>query len=201
MTFKAIVFDYGGVMTFGGAGEEIAERIAMSFDITVDLAIKAFRAFRDELITGAVSEEEFWMHIETYLQKKPSHSTQNVWNTWLDMRPKPEMLEFVAELKSKGYLVGLLSNVIPNTQKEIKNHGVYELFRPCLLSCETGFAKPNIHAYEQLVDVLKPILPNEIIFVDDSPRCLEPARAMGIHTILATGSSQIIANVHRLTRD
>lgn len=198
MSYKAIIFDYGGVITRGGAGDDIPARIASNLNIPLEEAIAMFRHNRDRYITGKINEDEFWGLIEKEHGQKIVSSARTVWNNWRDMKPDPRMIKLVKELKSKGYLVGLLSNVIPNTQLEISNHQIYDLFNPCLLSCEIGLAKPDHKMYEELLKSLPNCRPKEVVFIDDSERCLVPAREIGVHTILAKSTSQVINDLHTL---
>ncbi len=109
--------------------------------------------------------------------------------------PIPEMETLINELRSKNYKVGLLSNVIPNTAKDIREHGGYRSFDFTVLSYELGIAKPELDIYEFAMKQLTDTKPSEVVFIDDQERCLIPAREMGIRTILAMNTKQIITDV------
>jgi len=197
---KAIVFDYGGVITSGGAGNELAVRLAQDLDISVDQASELTFGPWPEYIKGRIDEEEYWRRVETQYGHSIPSNKRMIWNTWGHMSPRDEMLDFVKQLKSQGYTVGLLSNVIPNTEKDIRAHGVYDLFQPCILSCQVGFAKPEPAIYQVLLQQLPGIEAEEIIFVDDQERCLKPARELGINCVMADKPGQITAGVNKLLK-
>jgi epoxide hydrolase-like predicted phosphatase len=114
------------------------------------------------------------------------------------MRPKPEMVKFVHDLKARQLQVGLLSNVIPYTMNQIREHCVYDNFDFTILSAEVGYGKPDPEIYQLALDKLPGIRPEEIIFIDDQERFLVPARTLGIHTVAAVDPTQIIAETESL---
>ena len=59
------------------------------------------------------------------------------------MIPIPEMTDLVLQLKANGYKAGLLSNVIPNTERVIRANGGYDIFDFLVLLCQVGFSQTN----------------------------------------------------------
>jgi HAD superfamily hydrolase (TIGR01509 family) len=55
--------------------------------------------------------------------------------------------------------------------------------------------------YQELLKQLPDTKPEEVIFIDDQEKCLVPARAMGINTVLAKNAGQIINDVSKLLAD
>lgn len=198
---KAIIFDYGGVITSGGGGNEPAERLASHLHISVERAKGLFYQNWSRFITGEMNEDEYWHEVEANYGESIPAQHRNIWNTWEDMSPRPEVIAYIQRLKSRGYLVGLLSNTIPITESIIREQGGYDLFEPCLLSCELGYAKPDRAIYDELLRQLTDVEPSEIVFVDDQQRCLDPAKSLGIKTVLAKNAMQIIHDVDALLED
>jgi putative hydrolase of the HAD superfamily len=195
---KAVIFDYGGVVTDGGAGPEVIERLGENLNIGSEEALRLMRGPWDDFMRGAFDTDGFWQRIESAYGSGIPEESRDVWNTWEHMAPRPEMLALIKELKAGGLVVGLLSNVIPVTEQIIREQGGYELFQPCVLSCALGLKKPEREVYEELLRQLPDIEPEQILFVDDQERCLVPARAMGIQTLLAENTSQIVKDVEEL---
>lgn len=193
-----MVFDYGGVITSGGGGNELAERFASYSQIPLEQAKELVNKPWPRFIIGKISEQEYWHEIEDTYGKPIPAAHRLIWNTWEHMSPRPEIIEFIQKLKAQGYTVGLLSNVIPVTEKIIRKQKGYELFNPCILACNIGFAKPDLGIYEELLHQLPDLKPEEIIFVDDQQRCLDPAMALGLKTVLASNGLQIIKDVEAL---
>lgn len=195
---KAVIFDYGGVVTAGGGGNGLAEQLAPKLTITIEEAIVLLKQPWFELIRGKVTETEFWSLVEKGWGKPISKDARNIWNSWDDMKPRDDVLAYIENLKSKGYVVGLLSNVIRRTESFLRENGVYDLFEPCVLSCNEGIAKPEIDIYTHLLKLLGDVRPHEIIYIDDQEKCLIPANELGMKTVLAVNSQQIITDINRL---
>jgi putative hydrolase of the HAD superfamily len=188
---KAFIFDYGGVVTQGGV-TGLAERLTSTLQISKEKARDAMRLAWRDYMKSKLSEEEFWNIIETQLGQSIPDSNRNVWNTWENMQPSPEIVELISKLKDEGYTVGLLSNTVPDTAADIKSHGGYDMFDFVILSTEVGMAKPELEIYNLALGELRGISPDEVVFIDDQERCLVPAREIGIHTILAKNPQQIV---------
>jgi len=197
---KAFLFDYGGVITAGGKGSELSERLGTNLHITPDEASALLVPVWSIFSKGKISENEFWESIERQYGKPINNTQRNMWNKWDDMRPLPEMTELVQRLKIRGYKVGLVSNIIPVTEKEIRQHGGYDIFDFLVLSCEVGYAKPDPGIYNLALKHLENIKPSEVVFLDDQAHCLVPARELGMSTILVGSASQAIADVDTLLK-
>jgi putative hydrolase of the HAD superfamily len=195
---KAVVFDYGGVITSGGGGSELAERLATFLQIPFEQATALVFAPWPKFVKGEIDEAGYWEVVEHLYGQPIPLKSRAIWNIWDHMYPRPEMIAFVHQLKKDGYTVGLLSNVIPVTEQVIREHGVYDEFQPCILSCDVGLAKPDLLIYEALLQQLPHIKPEEIIFVDDQQRCLDPAEHLGMRTVKAINARQIIDDVNAL---
>ncbi|HET8709667.1 MAG TPA: HAD-IA family hydrolase, partial [Candidatus Saccharimonadales bacterium] len=85
--------------------------------------------------------------------------------------------------------------VIPFTMNQIRDHGVYDEFDFAILSAEIGVGKPDEAMYQDALDMLPNVKPDEIIFIDDQERFLEPAKNLGMHVVQGQSSEQIIADV------
>lgn len=197
---KAIVFDYGGVITSGGSGDELAERLAAFLQIPFERAKELVFKPWPKFVKGEIDEDEYWREIEQIQGQPVPPESRGIWNIWEHMHPRPEMVAFVKQLKREGYTVGLLSNVIPVTEKILREHGAYDAYQPCILSCDIGFAKPDVKMYEALLRQLPHMKPKEIIFIDDQQRCLDPAERLGIQTVKANDAQQIIDDVTALLK-
>jgi epoxide hydrolase-like predicted phosphatase len=187
---KAILFDYGGVMTDVDR-DSISARLAQILEIPDEDAKSYMQLGWGDYIRGQISGDTFWERIQNASETIVPPEYRTIWNEWDKMKPLPEMSELVSDLKARGLRVGLLSNVFPHTAIDIRNHGGYSMFDFTILSCDVGYAKPDKQIYDIAMSKLSGIDPKEVIFIDDQERCLVPARDMGIHTVLAFGPGQI----------
>ena len=188
---KAVLFDYGGVISRGGGGHELTDRLGAVLGVSGDEAYQYLSPYWQLYDTGKIAEETIWTNIEQAIGRSIPLDQRAIWNTWEHMQPIPEMIALINELKQVPLRVGLLSNVIPNTKQEIRSHGGYKLFDFTVLSDEVGYAKPDITMYEIALEQLPGIAPEEVVFVDDQERLLAPALRLGMRTVLALNSAQI----------
>ena len=195
---KAFFFDNGGVMTTGGGGNELFERLAKNLDISLERAFELLTPLQDAYLKGEISEPELWLSIERHYGQPIIKEQRDIWNGWTDMKPLPEMVKLVQRLKDDGYIVGMLSNVIPNTESEVRRNGGYEGFDFLVLSCGVGFSKPAPEIYAIALKHLKDIKPSEVVLLDDKEPNLVPARELGMKTILVKSSSQAINDIGEL---
>lgn len=181
---KACLFDYGGVMTrSGGGGNELPDRLAENLDVSPERALALLLPVWTPYMKGEITSKQLWATIERQYGAPITKKQRNIWNTWQEMCPLTEMVELISELKTNGYKVGLISNVIPDTMTEIRSHGGYDLFDFTVLSYEIGHAKPEPEMYAAAIAKLPGIRPQEMVFLDDQKRCLAPARLIGMKTV------------------
>lgn len=197
---KAVLFDYGGVMSNGGRGTELITHMAEKLGVSEERARELLNVAWMPYASGMISEDELWYQIEAAYGRAIPVEKRAIWNQWDIMRPFPEMVAFVGDLKKRGYRVGLLSNVIPNTAEQIRLQGGYELFDPLILSCEAGCSKPQREIYELALGGLPGVEASEVLFIDDQERFLVLARELGIQTLLAQSPGQVIADVNQLIK-
>lgn len=195
---KAVIFDYGGVIIPGGGANEPAESMSAFLHIPIKEAERIVSLLWDDYVAGRLSEEEYWRRVEIEHGQPIPQSINQTRSSWEQVTPLPEMITLIDELKAKGYIVGLLSNITSGTETTIRNGGGYDLFDPCILSCNVGHAKPGLSIYQELLNQLHGIETDEIVFIDDQQRYLNTAASLGIMTILAIDSGQIVQDLDNL---
>lgn len=198
---KAIIFDYGGVLITGGGADEPAESLAAFLGIPKSEAAAIIHALWPRYVSGMLDEAGYWNQVERSVGRALPGDYRTMRSNWDDVAPLAEMIEYITSLKSRGYTVGLLSNITPSTASIIRTGGGYDLFDPCVLSCEVGYAKPSAEIYRSLLHALPGIHADEIVFIDDQMRYLAPAQKIGLHTVLAISPQQIINDVNQLLTD
>lgn len=193
---KAVLFDFGGVLTESGKKGFIGETLAKLYGINPsemdigDLHYMMRRGmgteegFFEELnkrYKGKVTKEEFLKHAHALTL------------------PAKEVYELAETLRAHGIKTGILSNVFAMSAEQLRREGRYEGFDPIILSCEEGCAKPEEKFYETAIARVG-VRPDEILFIDDQSKCMPPALKLGMHTILALSPGQIVADTKALIR-
>jgi putative hydrolase of the HAD superfamily len=194
---KAVIFDWGGVIApdpkDGWPGV-----LADMLDTTVQDLLPHWHAagYRD-FSRGVIDEVEFLRSFEVSSGRALPDDMAKVWMDGSALSPWPEMLAFIQKLKDKQYKVSLLSNTIKPMSTIAFQKGFYEGFEPLILSDAVGYAKPEPSIYRHALDGLQ-LLAEECIYIDDLLKNLEPAKELGMLTILASADpKQTIASIER----
>lgn len=189
---RNIAFDFGGVL----------------FDLAYDHAVETFKAIGLEdadqrldryhqrgvfelLESGRIGAEEFRLELEKLCHRSLTYA--DVLGAWLGYVGNPmdeEKLHVLDQLKEEGYRTFLLSNTNPYVQAWAESADFSQTHRPlssylekCYTSYEVGIMKPDAGIFEYMLTDAG-ILPQETIFLDDSPANIATAASLGIHTLL-----------------
>ena len=193
---KAVIFDYGGVLKDGTPlPVEISEAFNISLEELDKLKDKTVPLFK-LLNSGLIDEENFWHKIAEAIEKPlPSDCIRlgrEIYRKRFSLNTK--LLAFAKLIKSKGFKIAVLSNIAEFQAEIIRENGGYDDFNPVVLSYEEKVNKPDLAIYLSALERIK-LKPNECIFIDDKERNLLPARDLGMQTILAQSTEQIIKDV------
>lgn len=190
---KAVLFDYGGVLSPGGRTiSGVYSRLLGIPEDKVELA-DLHVAYR----RGDISTEDFFIKLGEQYGKTV---TAEKFLEYSDIFVKNEAVYKLAErLRKVGIKTGILSNVYKISAEILRKDGYYNGFDPVILSYEEGLAKPDPKFYMLAVDQLQ-MSPEEILFIDDQEKCFPPARALGMHTIRAENEKQIVADTLALLK-
>lgn len=189
MSLKAIIFDYGKVLTFAPTPEDWA-RLAAVFGVPVEKFQQPYWGLRDKYDRAVYDGTSYWSAVGEQLGKKISQedvahliALDNA--QWTNANP--EMLDFAWRAKDAGLMIGILSNMqsdmLAAMRKKLKwldrfDHQTY--------TCEVGAIKPEPESYYIVLHALG-IKPGEAIFFDDKQVNIEGARAVGMHATLFEG--------------
>jgi putative hydrolase of the HAD superfamily len=108
--------------------------------------------------------------------------------------------EHVRGLRARGVAVHALTNNW-SLERELKARPEFDgLFDIVVSSCEVGCAKPGADIYRlALKRIGRPA--DEIVFVDDTPACVETARMLRIRTVHFQTTEQAIREIDILLAD
>ncbi len=173
LPIRAIIFDCFGVLAseglrpfrqkYFGRSPSLLRR-AVSLGRQVDAGKKSYDTLVTEMASMAdITPDEVREHIE---RNEPDEALFHCIKTEL----KPH------------YSIGMLSNAGDNWLDEIFSADQIALFDEVALSYQTGYVKPAKQAYLDIAQRLG-VAPSECLFIDDQPRYLAGARAVGMQTI------------------
>ena len=204
---KNIAFDLGGVV-LALSYEQAVRRFE---EIGLRDARQRLDAFEQkgifgELESGKITAEDFRRELSLLVGREVRAEECNyAWHGYVDHVPKRN-LEAVLSLRSRGYKVCLLSNTNPfmmqwaNKDFDGEGHPLGYYFDAMYLSYECKMMKPHREIFELMLE-RQHALPEETLFVDDGPRNVEAAKALGIHTLCPQNNEDWIAPLEEMLRE
>jgi epoxide hydrolase-like predicted phosphatase len=191
---KVVLFDFGGVLAESGRSGFIAESIAEVYGVPVDqLDIR-----RDHYLLrrGRGDETALFDRLNKQFGKKVTKQM------YLDkahgmFKTSQEVYDLAERLRRHGIRTGILSNIFAMDAEVLREQGQYDGFDPVILSCDEGYAKPELKFYDIAIKKLG-VAPEEILFVDDQQKCIGPAERLGMATVTALDPGQIVRDVTKI---
>ena len=186
---KHIAFDLGGVVL----ALSYEQAVARFEEIGLRNARQHLDAFEQkgifgDLEAGRISAETFRTELSRLVGRELSmDECYYAWHGYVDHVP-PQNLEALLNLRSRGYKVCLLSNTNPFMMQwagrdfDGQGHPISYFFDAMYLSYQCGVMKPHREIFEMMLRGQES-LPEETLFVDDGPRNIETAAAMGMQTL------------------
>ena len=198
---KAIIFDWGGVIAPNPLGGWLGS-LATKVNMTIEETLSHWNAagYKD-LSRGTIDDKEFFRLFEISLGRKLPDDVSRIWIDGSAFNPWPEMLNFIKQLKENGIKVGILSNTVKPMSDIAIQRGLYDGFAPLILSSVVGSVKPELPIYQRALDELH-LSANECVYIDDLPKNLISANALGMITILASDNpSETIDLIQRVLKN
>lgn len=183
---KAVLFDYGGVLSLGGKNFRGFLRGLLGVDELTDQTEQMVR----DLGRGKITSQDFVARLNQ--DYGTSIDVEEVVGTHNFARSEG-VYDLADELRKKGIKVGILSNTSDMNAQRLSEEGFYDGFDPVILSFDESFAKPDVELYEKAIAKVG-VEPGCILFIDDQQRFLLPAQKLGMQTILAKSEEQIVAD-------
>ena len=197
MGLSAVVFDYGMVLT--GPPDPTAYsallRITGLTSARLDSVYWANRHAYDE---GKLTGSAFWEKIvrEAGLDLGPSAIEElNLWDARMWTTQNDAMLAWQQQLKQRGILTAILSNMGDNVLANMKREFDWlSRFDVLVWSYQLGMAKPDPAIYRYVLKELG-TRPEETLFIDDKPLNVESADALGMQALVFTTVERLRANL------
>ena len=194
--YSAVFFDWSGVVA-DDSGDDFIDLSLRDIGAT-DLQIREIiKNEFSQFMLGQISENKYWDKLKNNYGLNVDDSHIGYFNNWQGIKPNIYIIELVYKLKSNGFKIGLISNIISPVRDIIKRFGYYDIFNEAILSCEVGLLKPQKEIYELALHRMDAVA-QESIFIDDKQLNLETANNMGFVTLLAKTPEQIINEVNKL---
>jgi epoxide hydrolase-like predicted phosphatase len=181
---NAVVFDFGGVLM--RTGDPVGRR---EWEAQLGLApgrleqiVHGSEAWI-KAQQGQISVEDYWGAVAAELniaaERMPALQVDYFRDDSLDY----DLVKVIADLRSMGYKVGLLSNDALTLETKLRDQlAIYDAFDAVVISATIGVMKPDPDAYRAIARALG-VEVATCVFIDDNPANIEGARRVGMRAI------------------
>ena len=199
---KALILDCGGVMVQPREGDWMLppgyqQYLGADF---IERHGEAFRAAKAQAFDFLPDARKIATDQEEYALLRSYYDI--VLNRELGLALDEEAIAAIARLQAYGderyiffddvapymdrwkerFQLGMLSDAPPSLGRIMQVKGYLQKLHGYVLSCELGVLKPDPAMYQAILDRLN-VRPQEAVFVDDLPKNLLGAQALGIHCV------------------
>lgn len=171
---KNIVFDLGGVV-FARDPRKFEPEFIEFFSY---ILLSEMPKFWEEYDRGVVTFEEVITSLADYNACSRELAESNLRRSILTQEEVPATKALIADLKAAGYRLYVLSNMSLEFIEFLRKKEVYTHFDGEVVSCLEHVVKPDAAIYNRLVERYG-LKPEETLFVDDRPKNIVAARALG----------------------
>ena len=131
---------------------------------------------------GELSEAENWQHVQQVLVLSDAELAAFRAEFWAGDRLDEELMTFIRRLHGR-YQTAIISNALPGLRTLLTGkYPIADAFDVIVGSGDERVMKPDPAIYHLALERLS-CEPAAAIFIDDAPRNVEGARAVGMHAI------------------
>ncbi len=180
---RAIIFDFGGVVT-NDIDPGILKDISSAFGLSLSDTENALSGLLERYQAGGINDDSFWQEFSHRAGKALPTGWKRLWINGYRRRSKinKDIDRLIRKLKSRQYMLAVVSNTIPPHAKYNRKHRRFSLFDVVILSSEVGTKKPDKRIYELALEKLD-VRAESCIYIDDKKENLAPAEILGMHPI------------------
>lgn len=194
LQIRAVIFDYGLVLSHQ---DPVAhQKLVRITGLDLDTFERIYWPGRPQYDLAQVDGPGYWRWFagEAGLTFTPEQIQSLVHNDvlmWAALNPA--MVAWAAALQQVGVHTAILSNMIPDLLHYMRNSADFAWlsgFTQLTWSCELGMVKPDPAIYTYTCGKLG-VAPQETLFLDDNPKNIRAAEALGIHGIQFTSTENL----------
>ena len=188
---KTILFDMGGVVITLAQPQAIERFKALGLkDAEQRLDAYTQQGIFGDLEAGRITDEDFRRELSVLVGRELTwQECCEAWKGYCGDVPKRNLRK-MKELRERGYRVVLLSNTNPymmswvmSNEFDGEGHSLAYYLDAAYESYKCGAMKPDAKFFNAVMEGER-LIPSETLFIDDGPRNIEAAKALGIQTLL-----------------
>ena len=188
---RTILFDMGGVVITLDQQQAIKRFKALGLkDAEQRLDAYTQQGIFGDLEAGKISDEDFRRELSLLVGRELTwDECLYAWKGYCGDVPKRNLRK-MQELRQRGFRVVLLSNTNPYMMSWVmsdsfdgEGHSLAYYLDEAYMSYKCGAMKPDCVFFNAVIEG-EHLVPEETLFLDDGPRNIEAAKALGIKTFL-----------------
>ena len=185
MKYKVIVFDFFGVMSTVVAPRWFKEYFAD------DAITEIKKKYVQPSDAGTITEGDFFNEVSYLVPKTPAA----IRGEWMDMVSiNTDLVAYIKTLRN-SYKTALCSNSPSLFLRDImKKNELDGLYDSIIISGEVHIIKPDPAIFKLVLNTFD-AEPHEAIFIDDSPRNVAGAKALGMNSFIFSGVEKLKADL------
>lgn len=203
---KAIIFDIGGVLQLGKYSENpidghrllgVHEKISKKLKIPLDQYFDSIDTAYAKSIEGKIPEEKALREISKNLKISVTKLRKLFASAYKrNFKFNKQLFKQAMKYKKEGYKIAILSDQWYLSKEALFNSKLEKNFHPAIISCDVGMRKPNSKIYKLILKKLK--LPaKSCLFIDNQEWNINPAKKLGMKTILFKNNQQVFKQLRR----
>ncbi|MDR3741330.1 MAG: HAD family phosphatase [Terracidiphilus sp.] len=185
MTLRAVVFDYGMVLT-GKPDARAHDEMVRITGLPVEEFERLYWADRHAYDEGKLTGMAFWEKLLRDAEldlPETAVSELNAWDARMWTTENPAMVAWQVRLKERGLKTAILSNMGDSVLESIlKTYAWISNFDVLVWSYQLRMAKPFPAIYQHTLAQLE-VDAGQTLFVDDRLENVEAARALGMQAV------------------
>ena len=191
----ALFWDIGGVILSNGWDEHARAEAAKRFGLDSADYEQRHKPAEVELETAGITLETY-LDQTIFYRERPFTREEFKEFMFAQSTEKKDTRALLDELTaSRRYLIAALNNEsLEFNSYRIRKFGLRRNFTAFFTSCYLRLRKPDPRIYQAALGITQRA-PEECVFIDDRPKNLEPAKALGMHAILFESAEQLRASL------
>ncbi|WP_435748749.1 HAD family hydrolase [Microbacterium sp. PMB16] len=177
LSIRAVLFDLDGVIRHFDSEYTSQVEHRYGFDPGTITAVAFEPDVLAQVTTGVILRREWVARVGELLGSADAAEQWGRQPSDLDQ----QVLAVVDELRAADIRTAILTNGTDTIQAEATELGLHHRFEAVFNSAEIGWAKPDVRAFEHVLEVLE-LAASEVFFTDDSAAKLTGAQELGMPT-------------------
>ena len=185
------IFDMGGVVTNTFKMDSIYQKLNISKNDFSEICKKNNNDIWHKLETGIISVNQFWNEYNSRIQsiEKAKPAETDLFRLFFHPSKNLQTIELIKSLKKNNRVV-CGTNTIQSHWENHMERGDYAFFNQTYASNKIGFAKPDSHFFELILEAEETEAQN-VFFTDDKEENVAAAASLGIHAELFTTAAEL----------